>query len=88
MLISGKMAEDTFKRVTGANPLFPTLHGILPITMPVTGSPIELTDALVPSVQEDPEHFSQSTSDLILNMPDIAPSHVVDDIQNLGDKIG
>lgn len=82
------MAEDTVKRMAGANPLFPTLHGILPIPMLFTGSPFELVDAIVPSVQENPEHFSQSTNDLILNMPDIAPSHVVDDIQNHGDKIG
>ncbi|MED6148794.1 hypothetical protein PIB30_056233 [Stylosanthes scabra] len=52
-----KMAEETVKRITGLNPMFPSMVDISSIRMPsFDGSPSETsTDAAVP-VQEDTNH--------------------------------
>ncbi|KAM0951811.1 putative transcription factor bZIP family [Dioscorea sansibarensis] len=52
-----KMAEDSVKRVTGINPMFPTMSDMSSIGMPFSGSPSDATsDAAVP-IQEDQGHF-------------------------------
>ncbi|XP_039141095.1 bZIP transcription factor RISBZ2 isoform X2 [Dioscorea cayenensis subsp. rotundata] len=56
-----KMAEDSVKRVTGVNPMYPTMSDMSSITVPFSGSPSDATsDAAVP-VQEDQSHFFQAS---------------------------
>lgn len=78
------MAEDTVKRVTGINPLFPAITDMSPIGMPFTGSPSDTADAAVPAIQEDPRHFFEPTHEQMLNsgMCDIASASVVKGDQN------
>ncbi|KAJ0966436.1 hypothetical protein J5N97_027574 [Dioscorea zingiberensis] len=54
-----KMAEDSVKRVTGVNPLYPTLSDISSISMPFAGSPSDASSDLVIPIQEGPSHFFQ-----------------------------
>ncbi|XP_043692363.1 light-inducible protein CPRF2-like [Telopea speciosissima] len=93
-----KAAEETVKRVTGLNPLFPSLSEISTMGMPFSGSPSDTSgDAAVP-VQDDPkQRFYQSAprngaivtnppDGRVLNgLPDIptAPVTPVDEMQNV-----
>ncbi|XP_043712499.1 light-inducible protein CPRF2-like [Telopea speciosissima] len=56
-----KAAEETVKRVTGLNPLFPAMSEIPQMGMPYTGSPSDVSaDAAAVPVQDDPkQHFYQ-----------------------------
>lgn len=82
------MAEDTVKRVTGINPLFPAITDMSPIGMPFAGSPSDTADAAVPALPEDPRHFFQPTHEQILNsgMHEIASAPIVKDDQNPSSK--
>ncbi|XP_058105450.1 light-inducible protein CPRF2-like [Magnolia sinica] len=85
-----KMAEDTVKRVTGVNPLLPTMSDVSSISMPFSGSPSDAaTDAAVP-VHEDPQHFFQPTHDRRMNsaVPDIAPAPAIEGVHSAGNKMG
>ncbi|KAF0912761.1 hypothetical protein E2562_018999 [Oryza meyeriana var. granulata] len=71
-----KMAEDSVKRVTGMNALFPAASDMSSLSLPFNGSPSEATsDAAVP-IQDDPNNYFASTNDVGGNnyMPDIASS--------------
>ncbi|KAJ0982431.1 hypothetical protein J5N97_010686 [Dioscorea zingiberensis] len=72
-----KMAEDTVKRVTGVNPMYPTMSDMSSISMPFSGSPSDVTsDAEVP-VQEDQSQFFQAAQrdqSISTRLPDTAPA--------------
>ncbi|KAF8710061.1 hypothetical protein HU200_029789 [Digitaria exilis] len=72
-----KMAEDSVKRVTGMNALFPAVSDMSSLSMPFNGSPSDSTsDAAVP-IQDDPNSYFASPSEIGGNngyMPEIAPS--------------
>ncbi|OEL36334.1 Light-inducible protein CPRF2 [Dichanthelium oligosanthes] len=72
-----KMAEDSVKRVTGMNALFPAVSDISSLSMPFNGSPSDSTsDAAVPT-QDDPNSYFASPSEIGVNngyMPEIASS--------------
>lgn len=53
------MAEDTVKRVTGLNPMYPNVADISSLIMPIAGSPDGASDSSIP-LQSDPSHFLQS----------------------------
>ncbi|GJN23023.1 hypothetical protein PR202_gb10638 [Eleusine coracana subsp. coracana] len=73
-----KMAEDSVKRVTGMNPLFPAVSDMSSLSMPFQGSPSDSTsDAAVP-IQDDPNSYFATPSEVGANnsyMPDIASSN-------------
>ncbi|KAK3145801.1 hypothetical protein QOZ80_3BG0257710 [Eleusine coracana subsp. coracana] len=77
-----KMAEDSVKRVTGMNPLFPAVSDMSSLSMPFQGSPSDSTsDAAVP-IQDDPNSYFATPSEVGANnsyMPDIASSTQEDD---------
>ncbi|RCV40459.1 hypothetical protein SETIT_9G055600v2 [Setaria italica] len=77
-----KMAEDSVKRVTGMNALFPPVSDMSSLSMPFNGSPSDSTsDAAVP-VQDDPSSYFASPSEMGGNggyMPEIASSAQEDD---------
>ncbi|XP_068634301.1 light-inducible protein CPRF2-like [Aristolochia californica] len=86
-----KMAEDTVKRVTGMNPLFPTMSDISAINMPFSSS-TDVADAAVPTVQEYPKPYFQPTHDQRLNaviphIPTAPPVGEVHGMNNSGGKI-
>ncbi|KAK1295963.1 Light-inducible protein CPRF2 [Acorus calamus] len=56
-----KMAEDTVKRVTGINPLLPTIPAMSPLAMPFSGtSPSDASsNTSVPIQDNRPNHFFQ-----------------------------
>ncbi|CAA6653680.1 unnamed protein product [Spirodela intermedia] len=54
-----KMAEDTVKRVTGLNPMYPSVADISSLILPIAGSPDAASDSSIP-LQSDPSHFLQS----------------------------
>uniref|UniRef100_A0A0D9W052 BZIP domain-containing protein n=1 Tax=Leersia perrieri TaxID=77586 RepID=A0A0D9W052_9ORYZ len=71
-----KMAEDSVKRVTGMNALFPAASDMSSLSMPFNGSPSEATsDAAVP-IQDDPNNYFATNNDVGGNtyMPDIPSS--------------
>ncbi|MQL86068.1 hypothetical protein Taro_018586 [Colocasia esculenta] len=71
-----KMAEDTVKRVTGWNPMFPNMGDMSGFMMPVSGSPDAASDAAVP-IQDDPAHlFQPQAVDQRINpsIREVAPS--------------
>ncbi|KAK8918479.1 Light-inducible protein CPRF2 [Platanthera zijinensis] len=71
-----KMAENTVKRVTGMNPIFPTMSDISSVSIPFSGSPSEVTsDAAIP-IHDDPNHFFAPTSQQGINsrLPEITSS--------------
>lgn len=65
------------KRVTGMNALFPAVSDMSSLSMPFNGSPSDSTsDAAVP-IQDDPNSYFASPSEIGGNngyMPEIAPS--------------
>ncbi|KAK8952859.1 Light-inducible protein CPRF2 [Platanthera guangdongensis] len=70
------MAENTVKRVTGMNPIFPTMSDISSVSIPFSGSPSEVTsDAAIP-IHDDPNHFFAPTSQQGINscLPEITSS--------------
>ncbi|TVU44586.1 hypothetical protein EJB05_04037 [Eragrostis curvula] len=77
-----KMAEDSVKRVTGMNALFPAVSDMSSLSMPFQGSPSDSTsDAAVP-IQDDPNSYFATPSEVGANnnyMPDIASSTQEDD---------
>jgi len=77
-----KMAEDSVKRVTGMNALFPAVSDMSSLSMPFNGSPTDSTsDAAVP-IQDDPNSYFANPSEIGGNngyMPDIASSVQEDD---------
>lgn len=77
-----KMAEDSVKRVTGMNALFPAGSDMSSLSMPFNGSPSDSTsDAAVP-IQEDPNSYLANPSEFGGNngyMPEIASSAQEDD---------
>ncbi|RLN42614.1 light-inducible protein CPRF2-like [Panicum miliaceum] len=77
-----KMAEDSVKRVTGMNALFPAVSDMSSLSMPFNGSPSDSTsDAAIP-IQDDPNSYFASPSEIGGNngyMPDIASSAQEDD---------
>ncbi|CAN6297456.1 unnamed protein product [Urochloa humidicola] len=77
-----KMAEDSVKRVTGMNALFPAVSDMSSLSMPFNGSPSDSTsDAAVP-IQDDPNSYFASPSEIGGNsgyMPEIASSAQEDD---------
>ncbi|KAG8061444.1 hypothetical protein GUJ93_ZPchr0003g17100 [Zizania palustris] len=76
-----KMAEDSVKRVTGLNALFPAVSDMSSLSMPFNGSPSEATsDAAVP-IQDDPNNYFAANNDVGGNtyMADIASSAQEDD---------
>ncbi|XP_077240265.1 light-inducible protein CPRF2-like isoform X2 [Tasmannia lanceolata] len=80
-----KMAEDTVKRVTGMNPLFPTMSDN---SMPFVVNPsVTNTNAAVP-IQEEPKHF-QPTHYQRLNIGahGIPPGLTVIDVHANGGKM-
>ncbi|XP_077248047.1 light-inducible protein CPRF2-like isoform X2 [Tasmannia lanceolata] len=84
-----KMAEDTVKRVTGVNPLFPSMSDISSINMPFVGTPSDtIADATVPV--QAPKHIFEPTNDRRLNIagPHIAPGPTIEDVHNNGGKMG
>ncbi|XP_006650731.2 bZIP transcription factor RISBZ2-like [Oryza brachyantha] len=71
-----KMAEDSVKRVTGMNALFPAASDVSSLSMPFNGSSSEATsDAAVP-IQDDPNNYFAANNDVAGNnyMPDITSS--------------
>ncbi|KAK1310769.1 Light-inducible protein CPRF2 [Acorus calamus] len=56
-----KMAEDTVKRVTGINPLLPTIPAMSPLAMPFSGtSPSDASSNASAPIQDNrPNHFFQ-----------------------------
>uniref|UniRef100_A0A0E0D868 BZIP domain-containing protein n=1 Tax=Oryza meridionalis TaxID=40149 RepID=A0A0E0D868_9ORYZ len=76
-----KMAEDSVKRVTGMNALFPAASDMSSLSMPFNSSPSEATsDAAVP-IQDDPNNYFATNNDVGGDnsyMPDI-PSSVQED---------
>ncbi|KAL6636760.1 hypothetical protein ACP70R_024332 [Stipagrostis hirtigluma subsp. patula] len=72
-----KMAEDSVKRVTGMNALFPAVSDMSSLSMPFNGSPSDSSsDAAVP-IQDDPNSYFATPSEVGANntyMPDIASS--------------
>uniref|UniRef100_A0A0E0KK66 BZIP domain-containing protein n=1 Tax=Oryza punctata TaxID=4537 RepID=A0A0E0KK66_ORYPU len=71
-----KMAEDSVKRVTGMNALFPAASDMSSLSMPFNGSLSEATsDAAVP-IQDDPNNYFATNNDVGGNnyMPDIPSS--------------
>ncbi|WOL19645.1 light-inducible protein CPRF2-like isoform X1 [Canna indica] len=57
-----KMAEESVKRVTGVSPLYPIISNMSSVSLPYTGSPSDATsDAAVP-VQDDSNHFFNSSA--------------------------
>jgi len=77
-----KMAEDSVKRVTGMNALFPAVSDMSSLSMPFNGSPSDSTsDAAVP-IQDDPNSYFASPSEIGGNngyMPEMASSAQEDD---------
>ncbi|XP_062212681.1 bZIP transcription factor RISBZ2-like [Phragmites australis] len=77
-----KMAEDSVKRVTGMNTLFPAVSDMSSHSMPFNGSPSDSTsDAAVP-IQDDPNNYFASPSEVLANnsyMPEIASLAQEDD---------
>jgi hypothetical protein len=77
-----KMAEDSVKRVTGMNSLFPAVSDVSSLSMPFQGSPSDSTsDAAVP-IQDDPNSYFATPSEVGANnsyMPDIAASSTHED---------
>ncbi|XP_066333689.1 bZIP transcription factor RISBZ2-like [Miscanthus floridulus] len=77
-----KMAEDSVKRVTGMNALFPAVSDMSSLSMPFNGSPSDsASDAGVP-IQDDPNSYFANPSEIGGNnnyMPDIASSAQEDD---------
>jgi hypothetical protein len=77
-----KMAEDSVKRVTGMNSLFPAVSDVSSLSMPFQGSPSDSTsDAAVP-IQDDPNSYFATPSEVVANnsyMPDIAASSTHED---------
>lgn len=70
------MAEDSVKRVTGMNALFPAVSDMSSLSMAFQGSPSDSTsDAAVP-IQDDPSSYLATPSEVGANgyMPDIASS--------------
>lgn len=71
------MAEDSVKRVTGMNALFPAASDMSSLSMPFNSSPSEATsDAAVP-IQDDPNNYFATNNDIGGNnnyMPDIPSS--------------
>jgi len=76
------MAEDSVKRVTGMNALFPAVSDMSSLSMPFNGSPSDsASDAGVP-IQDDPNSYFANPSEIGGNnnyMPDIASSAQEDD---------
>ncbi|CAL4944865.1 unnamed protein product [Urochloa decumbens] len=77
-----KMAEDSVKRVTGMNALFPAVSDMSSLSMPFNGSPSDSTsDAAVP-IQDDPNSYFASPSEIGGHngyMPEVASSAQEDD---------
>lgn len=86
LFLQVKMAEDSVKRVTGMNALFPAVSDMTSLSMPFQGSPSDSTsDAAVP-IQDDPNSYFATPSEVGANnsyMPDIASStHEDEDFMN------
>ncbi|NP_001105315.1 opaque2 heterodimerizing protein 2 [Zea mays] len=77
-----KMAEDSVKRVTGMNALYPAVSDMSSLSMPFNGSPSDsASDSTVP-VQDDLNSYFANPSEIGGNngyMPDIASSVQQDD---------
>ncbi|AQK62341.1 Basic leucine zipper 25 [Zea mays] len=77
-----KMAEDSVKRVTGMNALYPAVSDMSSLSMPFNGSPSDsASDSTVP-VQDDLNSYFANPSEIGCNngyMPDIASSVQQDD---------
>ncbi|KAL6893901.1 hypothetical protein ACP4OV_007999 [Aristida adscensionis] len=77
-----KMAEDSVKRVTGMNALFPAVSDMSSLSMPFNGSPCDsASDAAVP-IQDDPNSYLATPSEVGASnnyMPDIASTGHEDD---------
>uniref|UniRef100_B4FJ00 BZIP domain-containing protein n=2 Tax=Zea mays TaxID=4577 RepID=B4FJ00_MAIZE len=77
-----KMAEDSVKRVTGMNTLFPAVSDMSSLSMPFNGSPSDsASDAAVP-IQDDLNSYFANPSEIGGSngyMPDIASSVQEDD---------
>ncbi|KAJ1293209.1 hypothetical protein BS78_01G050600 [Paspalum vaginatum] len=77
-----KMAEDSVKRVTGMNALFPAVSDMSSLSMPFNGSPSDsMSDAAVP-IQDDPNSYFANPSEIGGSngyMPEIASSAQEDD---------
>ncbi|NP_001105687.1 opaque2 heterodimerizing protein 1 [Zea mays] len=77
-----KMAEDSVKRVTGMNTLFPAVSDMSSLSMPFNGSPSDsASDAAVP-IQDDLNSYFANPSEIGGSngyMPDIASSAQEDD---------
>ncbi|XP_062214326.1 bZIP transcription factor RISBZ2-like [Phragmites australis] len=77
-----KMAEDSVKRVTGMNALFPVVSDMSSLSMPFNGSPSDSTsDAAVP-IQDDPNSYFATPSEVGADnsyMPEIDSSPQEDD---------
>ncbi|CAL9769998.1 unnamed protein product [Musa acuminata subsp. burmannicoides] len=89
-----KMAEDSVKRLTGINPLNPTISDMSAHSIPFSGSPSDASDASVP-IHDDKEHFFQAqTHDRRMNpclpVPEIASATPVDVVHGAvaGGKMG
>ncbi|CAL9098741.1 unnamed protein product [Musa textilis] len=87
-----KMAEGSVKRLTGINPLNPTISDMSAHSIPFSGSPSDASDASVP-IHDDKEHFSQAqTHDRRMNpcLPEIASPTPVDVVHGVvaGGKMG
>ena len=54
-----KMAEDSVKRVTGVNPMYPTMSDVSSLSMPFAGSPSDATSDTAVPIQEGPNHYFQ-----------------------------
>ncbi|KAK1314580.1 Light-inducible protein CPRF2 [Acorus calamus] len=54
-----KMAEDTVKRVTGINPLFPTISKMSALTMPFSNTPSDTSSDTAVPIQENHIQFYQ-----------------------------
>lgn len=77
-----KMAEESVKRVTGMNALYPAVSDMSSLSMPFNGSPSDsASDSTVP-VQDDLNSYFANPSEIGCNngyMPDIASSVQQDD---------
>ncbi|KAI0511323.1 hypothetical protein KFK09_011952 [Dendrobium nobile] len=71
-----KMAEDTVKRVTGINPMFPTMSDISSVSIPFTSSPSEVTSDAAISIHDDPSRFFAPATHQGINncLPEITPA--------------
>lgn len=80
------MAEETVKRATGLNSLFPTIPDLSSNSIPLSTSPSEITDASVPIVHGDTDNLLHTGNDdrMKTRRHDIPSSDANMKVQNVG----